>query len=141
MKNLIIFLSFTISLVAGCSTDPVTLQSAGHIPRDRIYQPNYFGAANNASDATVVFLRDSGFLGSGCSHDMYINNIKVFSIRSNEQATIHLPATRYFFRLETGGGICPNIATSQESQLVPGARQIYRILLPSDGSLRLTRME
>lgn len=141
MKAVIVFFSIMIFLLAGCSTDPVTLQSAAHIPRERIYQPNYFGAAKNVSDATVVFLRDSGLFGSGCSHDIYINNIKFFSIRANEQATIHLPANQYFFRLETGGGMCPNIATSQESQLAPGARQIYRILLPSDGSLRLTRME
>ena len=34
---------------------------------------------------------------------MYVNNEKVFSIRSNEIATIYLEPKYYIFRLETGG--------------------------------------
>lgn len=45
------------------------------------------------------------------------------------------------FRLETGGGMCPNIATSQETEVKSGAEIEYRILLPSDFNLRLTRMK
>lgn len=137
----------TVSLVllglmtAGCSTTPVTQQSAAQVPADRIYQQSYIGMATGPSDASVTFLRDAGFSGGGCSHDMYVDNVKVFAIRQGEQATIHVPAGQHFFRLETGGGMCPNIAASQETTLAPGARQIYRILLPSDGSLRLTRVQ
>jgi hypothetical protein len=127
--------------LGGCSTTPVTQQSALPIAMDRVYQPSYMGAASASSDATVVFLRDAGFSGGGCSHDMFIDNVKVFAIRHGEQITIHVPAGQHFFRLETGGGLCPNIAASQETTLAPGARQTYRILLPSDGSLRLTRVE
>jgi hypothetical protein len=134
--------SFTLLLLlAGCSTTPVTSQSALPIAMDRVYQPSYMGPASSGSDATVVFQRDAGFSGAGCSHDMYIDNVKVFAIRHGEQITIHLPAGQHFFRLETGGGLCPNIAASQETTLAPGAREAFRILLPSDGSLRLTRVE
>ncbi|HEC75088.1 MAG TPA: hypothetical protein ENI26_12080 [Methylophaga aminisulfidivorans] len=128
-------------LVSACSTTPVTQQSAARVPTDRIYQTSYIGAASVASDATVVFLRDSGFSGSGCSHDLYVDNMKVFAIRQGEQITIHVPAGQRVFRLETGGGLCPNISMSQETIIAAGARQVYRILLPSDGSLRLTRIE
>ena len=127
--------------LASCSTTPVTQQSASPVAVGRLYQSAYLGAATNASDATVVFLRDAGFFGAGCSHDMYVDNVKVFAIRHGEQITIHVPAGQHFFRLETGGGLCPNIATSQETTIAPGARQTYRFLLPSDGSLRLTRVE
>lgn len=128
-------------LVSACSTTPVTQQSAVRVPTDRIYQTSYIGAALTASDATVVFLRDSGFSGSGCSHDLYVDNMKVFAIRQGEQITIHVPEGQRVFRLETGGGLCPNISISQETIIAAGARQVYRILLPSDGSLRLTRIE
>lgn len=127
--------------LSACSTTPVTQRSASPVDQDRIYQRSYVGPADSAGDATVVFLRDEGFSGSGCSHDMYVDNVKVFAIRHGEQITIHVPAGQHLFRLETGGGLCPNIAASQETILAPGARQIYRILLPSDGSLRLTRIE
>jgi len=128
-------------VLTACSTTPVTQQSASSVDPDRIYQRSYVGPAISAGDATVVFLRDEGFSGAGCSHDLYVDNVKVFAIRHGEQITIHVPAGQHFFRLETGGGLCPNIAASQETTLAPGARQVYRILLPSDGSLRLTRIE
>lgn len=72
---------------------------------------------------------------------MYVDNVKVFAIREGEKITIHVPAGRHFFRLETGGGLCPNIPTSQETAVSAGALRTYRILLPSDGSLRLMRIE
>jgi hypothetical protein len=72
---------------------------------------------------------------------MYIDNVKAFSIRHGEQIAVHLPAGQHFFRLETGGGLCPNIAASQETTLNGGQREVWRILLPSDGSLRLTRLQ
>jgi hypothetical protein len=105
-----------------------------------VYAPEYLQERAGA-DARVTFLRDRGFSGSGCTHDIYVNNKKVLAIRQGEGATLPLPAGPYFFRLETGGGLCPNIATSQNTTLAPGEKQIYRILLPSDGGLRLTRVE
>lgn len=134
-----IFVMF--ALASGCSTTPVSQQSAAYVPPDRIYQPSYVGPAGGPEDGTVVFLRDAGFVGSGCSHDMYVDNVKVFAIRHGEQITIHVPAGRHFFRLETGGGLCPNIAASQETTLLAGQKEVYRILLPSDGNLRLTRLQ
>ena len=129
-----------ILAVSACSTTPVSQGSAASVPAERIYRAEYVGSGS-AADATVVFLRDAGFVGSGCSHDVYVDNVRVFSIRRAEQIAIHVPAGHHFFRLETGGGLCPNISTSQETTLVSGARQTYRILLPSDGGLRLTRIE
>lgn len=128
------------ALLVACSTTPVTSGAATAIPPERVYAPEYLQERAGA-DARVTFLRDKGFSGSGCSHDVYVNNTKVLAIRQGEGATLPLPAGAYFFRLETGGGLCPNIATSQNTTLTPGEKQVYRILLPSDGGLRLTRVE
>nr|WP_279291046.1 hypothetical protein [Pseudomonas sp. S25] len=130
-----------LALVAGCSTSPVTEADAKPVPLERIYQSSMVAGSSGYKDgqATVVFLRDSGYYGSGCSHDVFVNNVKVFAIRQGEFIRLALPAGSYFFRLETGGGLCPNIATSQSSELKVGQEEAYRILLPSDGNLRLTR--
>jgi hypothetical protein len=128
-----------IVMLAGCSTTPVTEQTAKAIPADRIYAPELVGMAG-ADQAEVAFFRDSGYVGSGCSHDLYVNNRKAFAIRQGETVKLSLSPGSYFFRLETGGGLCPNIATSQDADLKAGAHTAYRILLPSDGSLRLTRI-
>ncbi|POA88058.1 hypothetical protein [Pseudomonas protegens] len=139
----ILIAGVALVLLAGCSTSPVTEQTAKPIPADRVYQPSMIAVPGNevTSGATVTFLRDSGYYGSACSHDMFVNNVKAFAIRQGEFVRLALPAGSYFFRLETGAGLCPNIATSQSSELKPGANEAYRILLPSDGNLRLTRIK
>ncbi|MFZ5393531.1 hypothetical protein ACOY72_04815 [Acinetobacter seifertii] len=135
----IFFLGLVLSLT-GCSTTPVVSNIAKSVPNERIYNQKYL-KKQTPEQAKVTFLRDKGFLGSGCTHDIYVNNEKVFSIRSNEIATIYLEPKYYIFRLEKGVGMCPNIATSQETEVKPGAEIEYRILLPSDFNLRLTRMK
>lgn len=135
----IIFLGLVLSLI-GCSTAPVVSNTAKPIPNERVYNQDYL-KKQTPEQAKVTFLRVKGFLGSGCTHDIYVNNEKAFSIRSNEIATIYLEPKYYIFRLETGGGMCPNIATSQETEVKSGAEIEYRILLPSDFNLRLTRMK
>jgi len=138
-----ILTALALIALAGCSTSPVTEQTGKRIPSERIYQASMVDGDSTVKPgmATVTFLRDSGFYGSGCSHDVFVNNVKAFSIRQGEFARLTLPAGSYFFRLETGSGLCPDIATSQNSDLKPGAAEAYRILLPSDGSLRLTRIQ
>jgi hypothetical protein len=138
-----ILTAMALIALAGCSTSPVTEQTAKRIPSERIYQASMVDGNStvNSDVANVTFLRDSGFYGSGCSHDVFVNNVKAFSIRQGEFIRLTLPPGSYFFRLETGSGICPDIATSQSSDLKPGAAEAYRILLPSDGSLRLTRTQ
>lgn len=126
------------SLAAGCSTVPVGEGQAKAVPADRIYAPQFLKASPEQS-ATVVIARDKGLSGSGCSHAISVNNQKVLALRQAETATLHLPPGAYFIKLETGGGLCPNISTSQNLTLAAGERQVYRVLLPSDGSLRLTR--
>ncbi|WIF69760.1 hypothetical protein QN096_11680 [Metapseudomonas otitidis] len=125
-------------VLTGCSTSPVTEQQAEVIPGDRIYAPELVGRPG-AGDARATFLRDSGIFGSACSHDVYVNNRKAFSIRQGEGISLRLQPGDYTFRLETGAGMCPNVATSQDVTLKPDSAVTYRILLPSDGSLRLTR--
>ncbi|BCD88066.1 hypothetical protein PSm6_44730 [Pseudomonas solani] len=129
-----------VLLLAGCSTSPVTEGQAKAISSDRVYAPDLVGRADSES-AKATFLRDEGYFGSGCSHVIYVNNRKAFAIRQGEGVSLRLQPGEYSFRLETGAGMCPNIATSQDITLKPGSAVTYRILLPSDGNLRLTRIQ
>ena len=132
---------FSALFISACSTTPVNRQTAEPVPASRIYATNLVNPINLEHKAYVSFFRDAGMFGSGCTHDLYVNNIKAFSINSREFIELALDAGDYFFRLETGKGLCPNIATSQDAVLKDGSHQSYRILLPSDGSLRLTRIK
>ncbi|MNJ19114.1 hypothetical protein D3C77_134320 [compost metagenome] len=136
-----ILTALALIVLAGCSTSPVTEETADIVPSERVYADKYVKSGDQAGKAEVVFLRDSGIFGSGCTHDVYVNNTKTFAIKSGEFIQLNLDPGPYFFRLETGSGICPDIATSQDVDLKAGAKVVYRILLPSDGSLRLTRIK
>jgi hypothetical protein len=141
MNNSAIITIAAAFILSACSTTPVTEQTATPVPQERIYAPALVATSVSSQKAHVSFFRDSGLFGSGCSHDIYVNNVKAFAIRQGEYIHLTLDPGPYFFRLETGGGLCPNVATSQNTVLKEGAREVYRVLLPSDGSLRLTRTE
>ena len=70
------FLALVLGLV-GCSTAPVVPNTAKLIPNERVYNQNYL-KKQTPEQAKVTFSRDKGFLGSGCTHDMYVNNEKYF---------------------------------------------------------------
>lgn len=125
-------------LLAGCSTVPVADGQGKAVPTDRIYASEYLQASPDRT-ASIYIARDKGYFGSGCSHDILLNNHKVLALRQGEAATLHVIPGAYFLKLETGGGLCPNVSTSQNLSLENGESQSYRVLLPSDGSLRLTR--
>jgi len=127
--------------IAACSTAPITEEEGRPVPADRIYALQLVAVDANPLKARVSFFRDSGFVGAGCTHDIYVNNVKAFAIKQGEYIHVSLDPGPYFFRLETGAGLCPDISTSQETIINAGEKRVYRILLPSDGSLRLTRIE
>lgn len=126
--------------LAACSTVPVTDTTAKPVPPDRIYETSYLSASPERT-ATIFVARDKGMLGSGCSHDISLNNVKIMSLRQSEAATLHVAPGSYFLKLSTGGGLCANISTSQNLTLSAGDRQSYRVTTPSDFNLRLTREE
>ncbi|MGF7240632.1 hypothetical protein ABIC11_001045 [Pseudomonas oryzihabitans] len=138
MRTLTVVLGLLV--LTGCSTDPVTKLTAGAVPDSRQYDQALL-KRKSSDQAEVSFLRDSGFLGSACTHDIYVDGTKAFSVRQGEGMSVFVDPGEHVFRLETGGGACPNVATSQETNLKPGADVIYRILIPSDLSLRLTRIK
>ncbi|GAB2314453.1 hypothetical protein [Stenotrophomonas geniculata] len=126
--------------LAGCSTVPVTDTTAKAVPAERIYEQSYLLPSPDRT-ATIFVARDKGMLGSGCSHDISLNNVKIMSLRQSEAATLHVVPGSYFLKLSTGGGLCANISTSQNLTLSAGERQSYRVTTPSDFNLRLTREE
>jgi hypothetical protein len=125
---------------AACSTTPITVESGQPVPTERIYKPE-FTVQSSGRTAKVSFLRDSGLLGVACIDKVLVNGDAVFSIRAGEYQSIYLPPGQYFLSLETGNGACPDVITSQNTTLADGAEETYRILRPSDFSLRLTRIK
>ena len=130
-----------LAVLGGCSSLPTSEHEADMVPAARVYTPSYLEAATSSSDGTIVFLRDWGFGGMGCTHDVYIDSVKVFGIRHSEQIAVHVQAGEHFIRIENNTALCPSITTSQATSLKAGSKQVYRIQLTGNGGLNLTRME
>lgn len=130
MKKII--LSLIVVMLAACSSTPPTTNKL--IQSDRHYFQYQTGVE-------AKFTRDSGFVGGGCSHDISVNGVKLFSIRQGETIKTRLPAEFSLIQLDTGGGICPNITITIESDIKENSTPEYRILMPSDGTLRMVRLK
>jgi hypothetical protein len=89
--------------------------------------------------AKVSFYRGTEALGSLCIHRILVDGQAVFSLRSGERQTLYLAPGRYWFGLELEGSglgfMCPALFVRQESVLVDGAEDTYRVLIESTGAL------
>jgi hypothetical protein len=141
MKITPYLIALMVLVSSGCSTTPVTESSGRQVSSAMIYNPLLAKTPESKDFASVTILRDSGFFGHGCTHIVSVDGQKAFAIDPGEFLTVYLPPGDHFIGVETGGGLCPNISISQDVRLVSGQRASYRILLPSDGSLRLTRIK
>ena len=90
MKKLL-FIGILSILFVGCSTSPVNSNQTAMVPESRMVDSDYF--TRKSEDQTkVTFLRDKGFLGSGCTHDIYANNLCTRQISQNPYPIRVLPS-------------------------------------------------
>jgi len=126
-------------IIVGCSTTPTGPEDEKPIPPEHIYSASYL--VNKPGNESVKFTRDKGMLGAGCPHMIFIDGDQVFEIFSSQFVVVSLPPGLHLFRLDTGQGACPNESYSQETTLVLGQPQTYRISISSNFNLMLTRIQ
>lgn len=85
VKRAILILGL-IGLV-GCSNTPVNVGKAEQVKAEKQFA--YKTPINGGAE--VTFIRDSGFIGSGCDYLISINGIKGASLGAGEKVTLNLP--------------------------------------------------
>ena len=122
--------------IAACSTTPVARDEAAS-------SEIHWAETQIARDGTgtLTITRDSGLYGAACRHTVTINGTRAATMRPGTTASFHLDPGEYLVLVEFGRGLCPNVALSQDVQIVVGQTRSYRVLLPSDGAARLVRVE
>lgn len=91
--------------------------------------------------ATVVFVRDTGFIGSAVYQNLTINEERAAAMDVGEKVTFQLPAGEYVFGIKPTDifGIVAPFAIEQK--LEGGKIYHYRILAGGDAaSVRIQRM-
>jgi len=139
----ILFLCFILAaLLTGCvgSTMPVTQESAKRVSSERIFLSDIASIVPNDNKGKVLFLRDSGIMGSAIDLTVYANSVKLFEIGDSEYITIYLNPGSYLFRLGAECGICSSRTLVSQSIYVKGNEaQTFRIQISNDGTSRLIK--
>jgi len=122
-------------IVAGCATVPTPVSQAIPTPADRIYYPD----ARNGPVATVIFVRDTGFVGSAVYQNLTINEERGAAIDVGERATLRLSPGEYVFAVTPTDPFGSWAPFSIDQRLEAGKTYFYRIL--TDGNTMETRIQ
>ncbi|EKO4541365.1 hypothetical protein P0I76_004718, partial [Salmonella enterica subsp. enterica serovar Worthington] len=88
-----ILLVAVLTLLAGCSTQPVNTEQASVVPPDRIWDKK---ATSKTSDTGVIIVkRDSGFIGSACLASVYLDGNPIADLSTREKVTFYAKPGRH----------------------------------------------
>lgn len=123
--------------LTGCVTAPVSIDQAKQVPPGRVFA---FQQAPGPNDGTLVLIRDSGALGSGCRIVIYIDDVRAASFSTKEKAELTIPAGDHILASgPTGNGICgmgkgrESLKRSVAIHIKPGHTSTYRIAIGNGG--------
>lgn len=131
MKRLL-FGAVIALIVTGCATQTVKLSDAKEAPQDRIF----FKSEQGSDTANITIIRDSGFLGSGCVANVFIDGDIAVGLRPYEKVSFQIKEGEHIFGVTLrSGGPCNFGVDLQEKdiKLKAGERKYYRIFSSVDG--------
>ena len=133
--KLSMFLLLPALALAACATVPTPMSEALPTPSERIY----FRVTEGRPTATVVFIRDRGFAGSGVYQHLLINEEKAASIDVGEKVTLQLLSGEYVFSVMPTDPFGGHAEFGIDQRLEAGRTYAYRIL--TDGTSFSTRIQ
>lgn len=121
--------------LGGCATAPIPLSSAAPVPAERVYMKT----STAADAASVVILRDKGFVGSASLVHVYINSERAASLEPGERVELRLDAGEYVMgaRQTLSFNALPSTTTTE--QLQPGRRYNYLVTFADLGVVTMAR--
>lgn len=122
--------AFLVSTVlSGCASTSVPANQAQHVPVTQRFLPCEQSAAHNA---TVTFVRDKGFVGSGVFLHLSINGQKAASINPGERVDWFLKPGEYAFGVVPTDPLGTHALSALDQDLKADRRYEYRILTDGD---------
>jgi hypothetical protein len=126
-----------VLLLAGCATSPVSRDVAKDVPANRLFA---YQQPSGADDGTLLLIRDSGYLGSGCRVVIYIDDVQAASFSIAEKALLYIPAGRHILASgPTGKGLCgmgngeASMKLSTAIEIKAHHTTVYRIAIGAGG--------
>ncbi|MCB5189922.1 hypothetical protein LG198_04160 [Methylobacillus arboreus] len=123
--------------MSACSGVPIQGAASKPVPQERIYAtyPKFF------TGAYVTVRRDQApkEIGIGCENEIYIDNIRAYTIMPGEYVTFFLTDGKHVLKVDTGRGSCQGRPSSEEINVSNGISQEYKLISPPGDTLRLFR--
>lgn len=124
-----------IASLAACATTPIPITKASAVPAERIFVPT----TTAGPAAKAIFVRDTGLLGSGVFHHLYINGKLAASLDGGEKIEIRLPPGEYIFGVKPTDPFGSAAVYSIDQQLKQDLVYTYRLLV--DGNSFMARLQ
>ena len=128
--------------ITGCSTALVPLSEAVAVPFARIQA---FQTQTDVTSATIIIIRDKGFVGSACRLSFYLDGVLAAQIGPRQTARFYVEPGDHLVRAEGGGGGAPgcglnkNTGATRETTLKRGETKVFRISTDASGSIDVQR--
>lgn len=96
--------ALAVALLAGCSSNPISLTEAKQAPRDEVYA---FQSTPSGAYGKITVLRDGGVNASGCDFVVYVDGKKSAKLGTGEKASFLLNPGSYNVGVGLAGvGLC-----------------------------------
>ncbi len=136
MRKTIIALLIGSALLAGCSTVHVSDSAARPVTYDLIY--DHALTSENPNSGHIVVVRDSGFLGSGCTFDVILDTTKVAALKyPSTEVDIYTAPGNHILTVSNISATCPNHRAAVNLSIQSGQKLIYDISMFSEGAMDL----
>lgn len=111
-------------LMAGCATTAISPKAAKHVPAERIYLAEKLPAEGNVR---VIFVRDTGFSGSGVYQHVFIDGNKAASLNPGEKVELIVSPGEHILGVVPTDAFGTHALNTIDQDLKSGRMYYYRI--------------
>lgn len=120
-----LFALLSLVFVSGCSTTAVQVRDAVPAPQTQIFLKNNLAAQGNAR---AVFVRDTGFIGSGVFQHIFVDGMKAASLNPGEKVELILVPGEHILGVQPTDPFGSKTLMTIDQDLKANRTYFYRIL-------------
>ncbi len=131
-------------LLSGCATTPTPIDAAKQAPADRVLA---FQEKKDSATATLVVIRDEGYLGGGCYASVAVNGTLAARLNTGELARFYVEPGEIMLRSgwdPLGKGLCGlslNEWTQRETIAHENETKYFRLSIDQNGKTDIQRAD
>lgn len=133
-----------LCLICSCTTAPVKVSDAINVPQSRLYA---YQTKTPEATATIVAIRDSGFVASACYSALYIDDVLSAKFDVGEKAVFYVKPGEYILKYSgdpDGKGLCvwhDGQVTRSETMLKENQTKTFNLRITMNADLIINRAE